>query len=411
MKILKIFSGKDPRLYEQKGDLYFQSRAWGKAKLEYETALAKLEKKSPGDAELKNRLEKKIHQSKEFLAREHKKSADDLMEAGYADDARELYDLALELTTDSELAGSLVNCLQNMEPYAAEEKKGVADFIAPAEKVIATSIPEEGDEYFAVLCSTLPEDIKKTYLGYGDVFKKGYIALNQGQFEQAAKQLSLAMEENASPESFIPLELATAYLNLEKYEEARSLLEEFVRNHPQVLPGYQLLCEIYWETDTFDEAAHLLSSIPEELKESVAVYLLRGETFFRANKHLQAKGIYLDFLQTYGWHEPIARALARTHEALGETETARQLYGEILSQCSSCGSQIDPSIKLKYADLSLAAGSYSTKILELYFSLIQQDPEHTAEYHQKISRIYSALGNNAEARRFQLMADKVGDKE
>jgi tetratricopeptide (TPR) repeat protein len=282
MGFLNIFSAKDPQGYEQKGDLYLNAGDPGKAKLEYETALAKLEKTSPGDAELKSRLEKKILQSKGFLACEHKKSADDLMAAGYHDDARELYDLALELTTDPELAGALTKCLQKIEFYAAEEKKDLVDVIAPAEKVIAPAPREEGDEYFTVLCSTLPEGVKKVYLSYGDAFKKGYIALNQGQFEQAAKQLSLAMEENASPESFIPLELATAYLNLENYAEARSLLEEFVKNHPQVLPGYQLLCEIYWETNAFEQAANLLSAIPEELKESVAVYLLRGETFFRA---------------------------------------------------------------------------------------------------------------------------------
>lgn len=411
MGLLNIFSAKDPQDYEQRGDLYLNAGDPGRAKLEYEAAMNKLEKKTPDDAELKSRLEKKIRQSRNLLACEHKKSADDLMTAGYPEDASELYDLALELTTDPELAGELKKCLQNIESCAAEEKKGPVDVIAPAEKFIAPAPWEAEDEYFNVLCSILPEDVKKAYRGYGEAFKKGYIALNQGQFEKAAKQLSLAMEENASPESLIPLELATAYLNLEKYEEARLLLEEFVKSHPAVLPGYQLLCEIYWETDAFDQAAHLLSLIPEELKESVAVYLLRGETFFRANKHPQAKSVYLDFLQSYGWHEPIARALARTFEALGETENARQLYGEILSQCRTCGSQIDPFVKRKYADLSLAAGLYSTKILELYFSLIQQDPQHTAEYHQKISRIYSALGNSAEARRFKSMANKVDDKE
>jgi len=411
MKILKLFSRKDPRLYENKGDLYFQSKAWGKAKIEYEAALANVERKSSDDAEFINRLEKKIRQSKESLALEHKKSADDLAEGGYYEEARELYALALELTADTELARTLAKCLQKIESYAAEETNDPADVTVAAEKVTEPAPREEGDKYFAVLCNTLPEDVKKAYLGYGDTFKKGYTALNQGQFEQAAEQLSLAMKENPSPESFIPLELATAYLNLEKYAEARALLEEFVKNHPEVLPGYQLLCEIYWETNAFDHATNLLCSIPEELKESVAVYLLRGETSFRASKHPQAKSIYLDFLKSYGWHEPIARALARTLEALGEIKPARQLYGEILSQCRSCGSQIDPFIKRKYADLSLAAGLYSTKILELYFSLVQQDPEHTAEYHQKISRIYSGLGNEAEARRFQLMADKLSNKE
>jgi tetratricopeptide (TPR) repeat protein len=412
MRILKIFSGKNPEQHEQNADWYFKNKIWGKAKLEYEAALTKLEKKSPGDAEFKDRLETKIRQSKEALALEHKQRADELMGAGYYEDAGELYGLALELTQDPQLLAVVEKCMQEIEYRTVKkEQKEIPDIARPAENVIGPVNREHGDEYFGALCGTLPDNVQKAYLGYGDTFKKGYIALHQGEFEQAAKQLSLAMTENPSPESFIPLELATAYLNLEQYEEAQLLLETFVENQPKVLPGYQLLCEILWETKSFDAAEKLLSTIPQELKESVAVYLLRGETFFRRQRYSQAKTLYLDFLQSFGWHEHIARALARTLEAEGEIEKARQLYGEILNNCRSCGSRVDPFIKRKFADLSLAAGLYSTKVLEHYLSLVQEDPQHAAEYHQKISRIYSALGNEAEARRFQLIANELKNKE
>ena len=412
MRIPKIFSGKNPERLEQKADWYFENKTWGKAKLEYEAALAKLEKKSPGDAEFKDRLETKIRQSKESLAFEHKQSADELMGAGYYEDSGELYGLALELTEDPQLLVALEKCMQEIENWAVKkEQKEIPGIIRPAEKVIEPVHREHDDEYFTALCGPLPDNIRKAYQGYGDIFKKGYIALNQGEYGQAAKQLSLAMTEHPSPDSFIPLELATAYLNLEKYEEAQLLLEAFVENQPKVLPGYQLLCEIFWETKAFDAADKLLSSIPQELKNSVSVYLLRGETFFRRQNYSQAKTLYLDFLQSFGWHEHIARALARTLEAGGEMEKARQLYGEILGNCRSCSSRVDPFIKRKFADLSLEAGLYSTNILEHYLSLVQEDPGRAVEYHQKISHIYSALGNEAEARRFELIAKTLENKE
>jgi tetratricopeptide (TPR) repeat protein len=404
--------GKNPQDYEHRGDKYIIAGAAGKAKIEYETALARLEKKSPEDAESRRRLENKIRRSKESLAVEHKKSADNLMAAGWHEDARELYDLTLELTENPELSAAVRQCLEAVESNAAE--KGLAELpdpIPPGEQIIQTGSRENGDEYFTVLCSTLPENIRKAYLGYGTAFKRGFLALNQGDFELAEEQLSLAWRENPSSDSFIPLELATAYLNLEKYEEARRLLKAFVKHHPDVLPGYQLLCEIFWETEALEDAMHLLSSIPDELKESVAVYLLRGETLFRAQKYLEAKTLYLDFINAYGWHEQIARSLAQTIEALGEIKNAQRLYGEILSHYQSCGSRTDPAIKRKYADLSLAAGQYSTKTLELYFSLVQEDVVHAGEYYQKISRIYAALGNPAQARRFQLFADQLREKE
>ena len=47
MGLLKIFSGKKPEEFEQKGDSLFESKDYGAAKIEYEAALSKLEKTSP----------------------------------------------------------------------------------------------------------------------------------------------------------------------------------------------------------------------------------------------------------------------------------------------------------------------------------------------------------------------------
>ena len=180
MRIPKIFSGKNPEQHEQKADWYFENKTWGKAKLEYEAALAKLEKKTPREAEFKDRLETKIRQSKESLAFEHKQSADELMGAGYYEDAGELYGLALELTEDPQLLVALEKCMQEIENCAVKkEQKEIADIVRPAEKVIAPANREHGDDYVAALYGTLPDNTRKAYLVYGDTYKKGYIALNQ----------------------------------------------------------------------------------------------------------------------------------------------------------------------------------------------------------------------------------------
>jgi tetratricopeptide (TPR) repeat protein len=177
-----------------------------------------------------------------------------------------------------------------------------------------------------------------------------------------------------------------------------------------VLPAYQLLCEIYWETKAFDRAESLLAKLPPELAESVAGYVLRGETLFHAGRYKEAKTFYRDFLRTYQWNETIARALAKTHEALNEMANARNIYREIMDGCTSCHARIDPYIKQKYADLSFASGLYTTEVLELYLSLVRDIPGNKADYYQKISRIYTAQDNATEARRFELFAEKA-DKE
>ena len=411
MGLLNIFSGKNPEDYELKGDKAIKDGAYGKAIVEYEHALERLEKTAPWDDGFRQNLQEKIQSCRESLALEHKKTAEDMLEAGYDEDARQYIQLSLELTEDPDIIDDLKAHQRNIESRALadiqidEPEVEIAD---PEETRDDEAVDEESDdEYFTALIGTLPEEVQNAYLDYGDAFKKGYAALNLGDFESAATYLSQALEENSDPQNYIPLELATACLNLEKFEDARRLLENFLQNRPDALPAYQLLCEIYWETKTFDRAESLLDDLPPELAESVAVYVLRGETLYHAGRFKESKAFYRDFLKSYDWNETIARALAKSHEALNEMANARNIYSEIMDQCRSCHSRIDPAIKRKFADLSFASGLYTTEVLELYLSLVREVPEHKADFYQKISRIYAAQDNAEEARRFELFAEKA----
>lgn len=414
MGLLNIFSGKNPEDYDLKGDKFAETGAYGKAIVEYERALERLEKTAPWDDGFRQSLRDKIHSSKETLALQHKKTAEDMLEADYHEDAQQYIRLALELTDDPDLISDLENQQRELETRTlAGVQIDEPDVEDPDPQEAQDDQPLDGepdDDYFTALIGTLPEDIQQAYLDYGEAFKKGYLALNQGDFESAAAYLYQALEENPDPQNYIPLELATACLNLEKFEDARHLLEKFVQYQPNALPAYQLLCEIFWETKAFDRAESLLAKLPAELAESVAGYVLRGETLFHAERYKEAKTFYRDFIKTYEWNETIARALAKTHEALNEMANARNIYREIMDACHSCHSRIDPYIKQKYADLSFASGLYTTEVLELYLSLVRDVPGNKADYYHKISRIYAALDNPTEARRFELFAEKA-DKE
>ena len=414
MGLLNFFSGKNPEDYDLKGDKFVETGAYGKAIVEYERALARLEKTAPWDDGFRQSLKDKIHSSKEALALQHKQSAEDMLEAGYHEDAQQYVQLALELTEDSDLINYLENHKRDIEARSLEatqiEEPEVEPTAPPESPDDQPPEHEPDDEYFTALVGTLPEEVQNAYLDYGDAFKKGYLALNRGDFEAAAVYLLQAMEESSDPQNYIALELATACMNLGKLEEARRLLEEFLQYHPEALPAYQLLCEVYWETREFDRAESLLAALPPELSESVAGFVLRGETLFHSGCYKEAKAFYRDFLNTYDWNETIARALAKAHEALNELANARNVYREIMDGCRSCHARIDPYIKQKYADLSFASGLNTTEVLELYLSLVREVPEQKADYYQRISDIYTAQGNETEARRFELFAEKAKDE-
>jgi tetratricopeptide (TPR) repeat protein len=407
--MLKIFKGKSPQEHEQKGDSFAQIGAWGKAKIEYDKALSKLDDKSLQYHELEKRLKEKILETKEALARDHKNTAVDMLEAEYYDEARQYISLALELTSDAQLKSELEALSENLKRGISKGiQEEFAEFKVFEDYEETPAAPEETDdnEYFRALIGRLPDEVQEAYLSYGDDFKAGYSALNQGDFEPAISHLSKAMEDYPDPDSFIPLELATAYVNLEKFDQARRLLVQFLQYHPEALPAYQLLCELYWEKNEFDKADALLSSIPQELEDSVAVYILRGETLFHAQKYAETKQYYQDFLKNFGWSEPVARALAKAHEALDEIANARNVYREIMDQCQSCHAKIDPFVKQKYADLCFSSGLFTSEVLELYLSLAQQNPVNASDYYQKISQIYAAQGNHEEAHRFELLSEK-----
>jgi tetratricopeptide (TPR) repeat protein len=411
MGLLKKFFSQDPEKTEQTGDVYLKASDWGRAKLEFEKALEALEKTSSDEAS-ETRLLGKLIQAKEALAHEHRQTGEDLMETEYYDEAMGFFQLALELTRDPALISAVEKLMHEIARLTAGDiqiKVPQSDMTPLADDETYTG--DQDDETFMALCSALPEEVQQAYLSYGESFKTGYLALNRGDFDLAANALSHALEENPDQDSIIPLELATAYLNLEKLDEARRLLETFLQHHPDALPGYQVLCEVYWEIGAFDQAETLLADCPDDLKNSLAYVLLRGETLSQAGRYPEAAAFYQDFMEAKGWYEPLAIALAGTLETLGDLEGARDLYAEIMDQCSSCHTQIDPVIKRRFADISFDLGRHSSAILEMYLSLAQNDPENAPLYFQKISRIYASMGNEEEARRFQVFAQQAENRK
>lgn len=408
MSLLKLFSGPSPEKLEKKGDALFAAGHWGQAKLAYEGALDKRQKRSGQDIDARHRLAEKIRETVNALAREHRQTAQNLIEGGHYDEARALLTLAMEVTADRQLKAELdaqLHALTSPRNHPNDREPMVSTVRSEDSDPLFDEASE--DDYFQALCGTLPQEVRDAYLAYGEDFKSGYIALNRGDFQAAAESLSRAMAQNPQPESFIPLELASAKLNLDRPAEARELLESFLEHHPHALPAYQLLCEIYWDEEDFDRVDALLASLSEELAESVAAVLLKGETLMRAGRHADARNFFRQFLKGYDWNDTVARELAKAHEALNESAEARAIYREIIGRCDSCRARIDPAIKHRYAELCFADGLYTTEILEMYLALAREIPENAAGYFDRISRIYAAQGNPTEAERFHSFARRA----
>ena len=403
MGFLKLFKPATYGTLEKKGDHLFASGEFGPAKQHYEKALLKLADSSASDTHRHfERITHKRYQAKEALARQHKATAEDLMDAGYHEDAAELLKVARDLSAHAGLSAEIESLLTRCQTAKTVSAHEIEDESISA----ALDDSQDADEaYFTVLCSTLPEDIQIAYEQYGDAFMSGYIALNQGSFEVAAKFLTEALAEHQETVTHIHLELATAYLNLGNIEKSRTLLADYIEKYPLSVRAYEMMCDIYWEKEEFKQAGELISRCPDDIKTSIPIMLLMGETLFRSGSYDDAEAFYQNSIRYTGWSEPVATALARTYEAMGLSEKALASYGEIMRSCKSCGQQVAPFVKQRYAELTFDAGDMSSGLLEIYFALCSEDPENRSHYFRRLSEIYSRQGYHEEAERYLKFAE------
>ncbi len=413
MSFLNFFFGSSPKKLERKGDELAASKQWSEAGRIYERALRKLQKGTGQEIAASRRIAQKINQVREELARERRRDAQNRLENGSFDEAREMLKLAFEISQNPLFKAELQKQLALVEerekldsgPILDLDGFGKDDDQTDSQEVAGRPQDLAPDEEFFILIQTLPEEIQGAYLAYGPDFQDGYVALNQGRYEAAVQSLLKAMKM-VGPTSYVPMELATAYLNLDRAADAQKLLENFLPHHPDALPAYKLLCEIYWEQKNYTGVENLLSSVPPDLSESVAVVLLKGENLYQAGSYEEVKSFYENFISTYGWHETVARELAKTCETLGLPNRARDIYQEIIQRCTTRGKQPDPHIRHKFAELSFAAGRYGTDILEMYLALAQELPENAPRYYDRVSRIYAAQGNSQQAARFRAFSGR-----
>ncbi len=403
MGLFSLFFGKTPEELEIIGDTFFKENNLGMAKLEYEKALSRHKDSPVRDVNFEDRIKGKIVEVKEGLAVEHIKTGKNLIDAESYEDAEELISLAMELSEDASLHDEAEELLDAIADLAVQQTD------LPMTDYNPVNTPEDEkpnfyfnrEEYFVALCNALPPEEKAAYMGYGEAFIDGYIALNQGDFTAAAEKLLLALEKNPDDKNHIPLELATCYLNMAEFEKARGLLESYLNDFPHSEKAYHVLSETLWHLKEFDEAASLLQSCPRELADTVMINMLKGETELRAGRFKEAEKIYLQYIDSKGKDHTIMRALAKIYELMGKPETARNIYTELMNACTGCGSRADVHLKRGFADTSFKSGVHTTQILDVYLELLQEDPGNAFSYADKISRIYAFMGNDGEARRFK----------
>ncbi len=414
MGFFSFLSGKTPESLMEKGNLLFDKGQCGLAKIEYEKAKARHAKKPAQTRGFLTQIDAKISLSCESLSRQHLEKGMDLLEAGCHEDALDRLSLALELAVSQDLRQEIEVALTHCHPPSAKEagqghgKQG--DLCNEDSEVLPPPHDPDGGEdleTFEVLINTLSREEQEAYGKYGLHFIHGFVALNCGDFQSAARSLEQAHDEYPSPDNYIGLELATALLNLGELDRAQALLMDFLGHFPRSLRGYQILCEVLWINRAFDLAHQVLDNCPEPMGQEAPMVLLKGETWCREDKFTQAVDLYRKTLEQNGMQSSIVRALAGIKDSMGDFNEAFQLYAGLMATCTGCGQRPDVDLRRRFAHAGFAAGVMTSQIIDVYLDLVVEDPDNQVRYYENVSRIYAHLGNEVEAKRFNSFAMEV----
>lgn len=391
MAFFKLFSGKTPHDLETRGDALYGAGEFGLARIEYDKGLDKCRRKSPDDRELENRLIQKVRWSCEALALSHKQEGLEILESDYHEAAEESFRLALALTEDPELAGELKALLEKTR-QRRREKEAFPDPDADLyeEEAGETERASDIDETFTALVSSLSAQARKSFLSYGDAFKEGYVALNEGRFELSARRLQEALDEHPEGDRILP-ELATAYLNLEMHTEAWDLAETFLESHPDEMQGWVVLSEVLWALGEYDAALERLGAAPASLAGTSPFLILRGETLLKSGRPGDAERLYKEAIDIRGADPEMTRALAGVYEVMGRKKEARDLYGKMLNESGTIGGPGNTWAKHRFAVLSFELGERTPALLKVFLSLVGENPAEQDDYYEKINSIRAAL--------------------
>ncbi|SLM29930.1 putative TPR repeat:RNA-processing protein [Desulfamplus magnetovallimortis] len=460
MGLFGFLSRKTPESFEKKGDSFFDKGAFGYAKIEYEKAREYHLEKPSEDVSFGERIAFKIIDTSERLAITHKEKALEYIELGCFNDARDLLSLALELVHNPDLkaeilhlgevlsecektgllpgdSGSLQGNSGNLPGGSGSLPRGDGSLSGGSGNLPGDSFnqaeitskeftedsqgnmydgleaePNELQETFFALCSTLDETRQIAYADYGQDFVSGFVLLNEGEFEEALDYLLRALEKNSHRKTHIPLEIAVCYLNMGEYSRSKVYGEIYLGDFPGSESGWHLMCESFWSAREYEGAHEFLDRLMSDgdYEGAVALALMKGETFFLEGKFTDAAEFYQKIIENEpvgDAKEPLFRSLARTFHALGEYEKAKDIYAALMNSCGSCGRMPDFATRFGFAEASFALGVRTTQLLEIFLKLAQEDPDKRSLYYRRAADIYDAQGHEDESRRFMEMAQSL----
>ena len=244
------------------------------------------------------------------------------------------------------------------------------------------------EDFFELAIADKPSERAAAYREHGQDFQAGYVALVQGDGEEAVRHL-----ESATGSGFIvPLELGRALSLVGRMEEARAVLEAAWQSSRSDDEVGVLLSAVNIELGRFEEAKRILTPMARTTSGPEVVFLL-GRALAGLGQTEEALSLFRKTVKIESrFHEAFfegASLLAR----VGDAEAAFQLLNRA---CALAPDEIRYNQKL--AELVLENGLDAEVGLAACDRLMVTDEDNRWRYLHWIAELYLRRGWRREAR-------------
>ena len=413
----KIF-GASWRKYKQRGDTYFEGGEWGRARAEYNAALAAFDEGSEVDQNPLSGIRERLKVVNRKLLDMHLREADGFESRGMVIRAAEHLRTAMEFIEEAEQREEVLTRIGALEHHdePPEEMRGLEKKAGPGPARDDIDPEFEREMAFSALLAAMDDEQADVYEALGPRFRAGFLALMDGRLDDAEDNLPALMEE-AEDNGWILFEVGRLRLAQEKFEEAEGLLRRAAELLPDSLTVLHSLIHTLWGLENFEQAERVMERAFEIDDTNINNFAYAGETCLRSGEFENGVEILEAGIEEHERSVVLYRLLGKLHGASGNEVAALEAFESALGlrwvyDYETGQLEFDRESAFLAAGLYLSTATNVSRSEELFRSLLATGDEvNRPAFLSGAARAMLAQGQTAQAQTFLVDAASLLPEE
>ena len=380
MGFFKKLFGPKWRKCKERGDQYFDGGEWGRARAEFNEALRGFEAESPADEVEQVTIRERLAIVDRKLLEMHLAEADRFEEGGMASRASEHLRTALEFVHDDKTREETLTRIGAIEAGLGEpEHKGLAKQAGPPPADSDMDTEFESEMAFTALLGVMDEDRADIYEALGADFRRGFMALMDGDLEAA--QAVLVPLLDADPQNpWMRFEVGRLRLAQDDFVKSEELFRQAAELAPEALPILHSWIQALWGQEDWERAERVVEQAFEVDDQDINNFLLAGQTCLRSGEYDNGVEIVEAGIEAHERSINLYRLLGKLHMAAENAVGAQEAFESALGlrwvyDYETGQLQFDTESAFLAAGLYLQTRTNMARAEELYRSLLATGDE------------------------------------